>query len=60
MLKAKISRVDASDLQIRKNVARHFKQFALEDPLLVSEVSCLNHDDDRLPPNVTQLTNHAL
>jgi hypothetical protein len=32
------SRDDASQLQIRKNVARHFKRFAMEDPLMTAEV----------------------
>jgi hypothetical protein len=58
--KAAISGADADDLQIHNNVARHFQKFALEDPLLVAEVGCLNHGDVRLPTNATQLINHAL
>jgi hypothetical protein len=60
ILKAAIHRADADDLQIRNSVARYFQKLALEDPLLVAEVSCLNHDDVRLPTNATQLVNHAL
>jgi hypothetical protein len=38
LLRMSISRADASESQIRKNVARHFKSFAIEDPLMTAEV----------------------
>jgi hypothetical protein len=38
LLRMSICRADASESQIRKNVARHFKRFAMEDPLMTAEV----------------------
>jgi hypothetical protein len=41
LLRMSISRADAPELQIRKNVARHSKLFAMEDPLMTAEVCSL-------------------
>jgi hypothetical protein len=38
ILRMSLSRVDATQQEIRRSVARHFKQFALEDPMMTAEV----------------------
>jgi hypothetical protein len=40
VLRMSLTRADATPLDIRQSIARHFKQFALEDPLMTAEVRC--------------------
>jgi hypothetical protein len=38
ILRMSLTRADATPLEMRQSIARHFKQFALEDPLMTAEV----------------------
>jgi hypothetical protein len=40
ILRMSLTHADATPLEIRQSIVRHFKQLALEDPLMTAEVRC--------------------